>query len=99
MLAVAVSILVSCGHSFMLNTRLVGTDIRKAVVDGWDVQNVIASDIQEGQSAFFRPGESESSLDPYRDQGSGSVAMIYSNPLQKRFPQFLFPETFCNRGS
>ena len=51
-LAVAVSMFFY-GHSVMLNIRAVGHDIRKAVVDGWDVQNVIASDIQEGWSPFF----------------------------------------------
>ena len=35
----------------MLNSNLVGNDVRKAVVDGWPVQNIIASDIEEGGSS------------------------------------------------
>lgn len=51
-LAVAVRT-VSCSPALLLNSSLVGNDVRKAVVDGWPVQNVIASDIQPGQSHPF----------------------------------------------
>ena len=37
-----------CSYRSMLNSNLVGGDVRKAVVDGWPLQNIIASDIQEG---------------------------------------------------
>jgi len=46
---VAVVSTVSPNHGSRLISSIVGNDVRKAVVDGWPVQNVIASDLREGQ--------------------------------------------------
>lgn len=41
-------------HLFLfLIALLVGTDVRKAVVDGWPIQDIVASDIQKGIQTFI----------------------------------------------
>ena len=48
--AVRHAILLICVHNLCTLSRLVGNDTRKAVADGWPVQNVIASDLRQGLS-------------------------------------------------